>query len=297
MARPGLWDEIQKRNLVDQARVICGSDGSDTDKASQMELLLAEAGSDFSVTPRAVFIVRNRFKEQGQLTKTESDESLQRPHAENKAEPPQNKAGAQLPKKKPKPPPGPNKGSIKRGDPRAAQPGNTRAVKTGEWVNPLLHGVKPEEVRLVQLPPGAAPADLLRQSIELYRLKLIDMNREIEAIKASKFRWWWLGSTYTRQEGDGEIMGTGRISQRKRVPKEEALKTMVESLTRVQKAHDKAVKDLFDMEKGEPPGDPQAGLKALAEAIKSSKERLTRQDADEPVDDEGDDDERDGDDT
>lgn len=261
MARPGLYDELSKRGLLDQGRVIALGDGSDTEKAAHLDLLLGKAGSDFNVTPRAVFILRHRLQSEpsnGEKTnvKESSGAAISSPGAKS-----QNTDGGNRPKRKP--PPGPHSTGFKPGNPGGpgGPPGNDKATKTGAHRNPLLHAVSPERAALVELSPDASAADILRFNIQVYMLALADMTREIEAINASTKRWWWLGSTYTRQEGDGELMGTGRISERKRVPREEALKTMIEARARVQRNLDNALTKLHKMET------EGKGKKGLAEAL------------------------------
>lgn len=272
MARPGLYDELQRLGLVDKARIVCGADGSDTDKASQIDLLIGEAGGDFNVTPRAVFILRHRLEDIGPLrneadTKT-GNTSPHRSPAPRKPEPGPTNDG----RPRPKPPPGPHKSAFKKGNPGGpgGPPGNDKATVTGVRRNPLLHGVRPDQVKLAQVDPNATAQDLILDSISRHRLSIIDMNAEIEAIKASKERWWWLGSTYTRQEGDGEIMGTGRISSRKRIPRGEALKTMIDALARVQSRMDKAIADYHRMQQDDK-GQRKQGLGDLLGALKAKK--------------------------
>lgn len=251
MARPGLYDALVKLDLIEKGRVIALGDGTDADKASHLDRLIGEAGGDFNVTPRAVFILRGRLSEQADRGSA-TDNRIGKPpqHLPRGTPRPGLQAG---PAPTPKPPPGPNRGSFKKGDPRIkpAPKGHDRNLRTGEHRNPLLHGVDPQRAALVMINEDMSPADLLRQSIMVHRLAILDMTREIEAIQASTKRWWWLGSTYTRQEGDGEIMGTGRISQRKRVPREEALQTMIEARSRVQGKLDSAVEKLHKMEQAD----------------------------------------------
>jgi hypothetical protein len=166
-----------------------------------------------------------------------------------------------------KPPPGPNGSGF--------QKGNDLATVTGEFRDPFLHGVSEEQKVMAAVPEDVSTSTLLRQSIGGWRLQILDMRREIEAIKNADQKWWWLGSTYTREEGDGEIKGTGRISQRKRVPKEEALKVMIEALSRVQGKHDSAVEKLHNMIK-DSKGDRKKGSIAAI---------LSEMDADEAGDD------------
>jgi hypothetical protein len=144
---------------------------------------------------------------------------------------------------------------------------------TGRHRNPLLHGVSEERQQLVAV-AGKTPAELLEEGIEQNRLLLGDLAAELEAVKMSPKKWVWLGSTYTRQEGDGALMGTGRIAQRKRMPKLEAIARLTKDIASVQRVYNKMVKDLHDMLKGGEPDDPQAGLRALKDAIKQSAETI-----------------------
>jgi hypothetical protein len=152
-----------------------------------------------------------------------------------------------------RPPPGPNNGSFKKGNPGGpgTSPekamGNDNATKTGLRRNPMMHDVSPERAARVSVTEDDTPADLIRRSIEIHQLSIADMTREIEAILASRKVWWWLGSTYTRQQGDGEIMGTGRISNRKRMTREEAARQMMEARSRVQGKLDSAIAKLHTM--------------------------------------------------
>lgn len=271
VARPGLYDELVKRGLLEQGRIIALGDGSDAEKADRIDGLLAKKGSSFNVTPRAVFILRHKLKENGMA---QADGGSEPPQAPAEANPPASKAGD---RKRPKPPPGPNRGSFKKGDPRCGAPlGNDNKTLHGENRNPLLHYVPPERRALVAAVETMSPQEMLRQSIAVHQLAIADMTREIEAINVSPRRWWWLGSTYTRQEGDGEIMGTGRIAQRRRMPKEEALRRMVEARAKVQARLDAAVKALHQMQQGADPDDPNEGLKGLAAAIEQSRRTLQR---------------------
>lgn len=259
MARPGLYDELVKLNLLPQGRTIALGDGSDLDKAPRLELLICEKGSSFSVSPRSVFILRHKLAEMPAPTPKPVAKAARPDAAPNMA--------ASKPKRKP--PPGPNKGSFKTGDPRIAQPGHDRATITGEYRNPLLHAVSPERRALVEGAGDLTPETILRQSIAVHQLAVADLTAEIEAIQCSDKRWVWLGSTYTRQEGDGELMGTGRTSQRKRAPREEALRMMVEARARVQARLDAASDKLHKMLQ-DTDGRRKGGLGDLLAALKAS---------------------------
>lgn len=219
MARPGLYDELKKFKVLEQGAAIALGEGTDADKAALLEDLLGSVGSQFSVTPRAVFVLR----------KDRLPREAPAPEIKGKRRP--------------------NSGSFQKGKPGGpgAPRGHENATKTGLYRNPLLHRVSEERQALVRLPENATPADTLRHNIEVYQLSIADMTEEIEAIKASAKRWWWQGSTYRRQDGDGELMGTGRISERKRLPREEALKEMVKARAAVQGKLDQALTKLHDM--------------------------------------------------
>lgn len=268
--RPGLYDELAKVRLLDQGRAITLGDGSDTEKASRIEAVLRECGSKFSVTPRSVFILRHRFQENPDTsahlrrTGAEAGKSKNNGKSQKKGMHPhdgrrQNKGT---------PPPGPHSSAFK--------PGNDAATITGVRRNPVLRGVSPEKQEAVAVDDDL-PADLMRQQIQTYRLLLMDLVTELEAVKASTETWVWVGSTYTRQEGDGELMGTGRIAQRKRMSRIDAIFRLSKDVAYVQAKLDAAVSKLHVIEKGADPEDPQAGLKALAAAIESSKQRAANQ--------------------
>lgn len=140
------------------------------------------------------------------------------------------------------PPPGPHSTGF--------APGNDAATVTGEYRNPMLHGVSPERILLVRDAAELSPVEMLRRSIARYTLTIADMTQEIEAIKESDKQFWVIGTTYKRQEGDGELMGTGRVAQRQRMPRMEALRIMMDALTKVQARHDAAASKLAAIEKG-----------------------------------------------
>lgn len=270
MARPGLYDELVKLDLLDKARTILIGDGSDPEKADRIDELITRKGSDFNVTPRAVFILRGRLGIPAATSESQTPTPKQVPAKTDGGPAPQ--------KAKPKPPPGPNKGSFKpghKGGP-GAKFGNTNAVKTGAYVNPLLHHMPAERVREVLDSSNDPPEVKLQKSIDGYLLVLAGMYEELARIQASPKAMVVLGASFVRQEGDGAIAGTFRQSGRKRVPRVEAIAKLSKDIAMVQAKHDKAVRDLHEMTKGGQPEDPQAGLKALAEAIRSSREKLKK---------------------
>lgn len=263
MARPGLYDELLKRDLLKQGRDIALGDGSDTEKASRLGTMLSKAGSDFKVTPRSVFILRHRPDKENNGNLVETVTLGSGSESRNKVE--------NHPKRKP--PPGPNKGSFKPGDPRAAQPGNDRATETGEYRNPLLHPVRRSDRQLVEGQRGKDPKELQRDSIELWDLRLIDMYRRLRKLQTMRKDLMTIETGFTRREGDGELEGTYREAKRRRQRVDDRIVELHEAITRTQARRDAAVAKLHVMEKGNDPEDPAAGLKALAAAIAASKRR------------------------
>lgn len=272
MARTGLYDELVKRNLLDRGAAIALGAGSDPEKAEALDLLLAEAGSDFRATPRAAFILRHKLEAKGYQVENGSHASAQEndARAASSLAPKTNLTASQ---KKGGAPKGNRNAAGNRGGP-GGPPGNDHATKTGATRNPLLHAVSRERAAMVEVGKEEDEAELLSQSIELYRLTIIDMTEEIEAIRASPKRWWWLGSTYRRLEGDGELMGTGRISERKRHPREEALKIMIEARAKVQARMDKAIKDRAEIRRNAKPTPPGAGTPEGIDYSKLTVEEL-----------------------
>jgi uncharacterized protein YjcR len=176
-----------------------------------------------------------------------------------KAEEPKSNGG-----RKP-PPPGPNKGSFKAGNPGGpgAPKGNDYAVTTGENVNPFLRALFPKaDVRIIAEtdPPDARTA--LKRSISLYSARLQLQLLRLATLEAEKKRMITVESSYTRQEGDGELMGTGRIATRKRRSIDEEIRRQSAIIDRTQRLHDQAVKLL--LEKGETGG----GADKLEELLK-----------------------------
>lgn len=135
----------------------------------------------------------------------------------------------------------------------------------------MLHGVSAER-RALASAAGKTPADLLMDDIEIYRLHLMDMTRELEAVKSARTPWIQLGSTYTRQEGDGELMGTGRTSQRKRIPRLEAITRLSKDIAYIQTKYDNALKNLHDMTKSETP--PGANTQQYLNALNATAEEV-----------------------
>lgn len=267
--RPGLYDQLVRFSLLDQGRTVALSDGSDTEKASQLQAVLNKAGSDFAVTPRAVFILRHRVEQENTGSTVEAVTPPPKPEPQNKAEP----------RPKRKPPPGPNKGSFKPGDPRVAQPGSERATTTGEYRNPLLHPIRRADRQLVEGQRDKDPKDMQRDSVELWDLRLIDMSRRLRRLQSMRKELLTVETGFTRHEGDGEIEGNYREAKRKRQRVDDRIVQMHEAITRTQARRDAAVAKLHAMLKGSDPEDPQAGLKALAAAIEASKQRAANQKA------------------
>ena len=58
--RPGLYQELERLNQLQQGWEIVRGPGTDGDKTSLFDNLLERAGSSFVTTPRAVFILRRR---------------------------------------------------------------------------------------------------------------------------------------------------------------------------------------------------------------------------------------------
>lgn len=259
--RPGLYDELARLKLVKQGRAIALGDGSDSEKASAFAGLLRKAGSSFNVTPRSVFILRHKFQESpdaaSQVRQREPPPgSLQNRGTGKKSLHPHDG------RRDSRPPPGPHSTGFK--------PGNDAATITGVRRNPLLRGVSDEKRQLVAV-DELSPADLMKQEIEVYRLLLMDLMAELEVVKASTETWVWLGSTYTRQEGDGELMGTGRIAQRKRMPRVEAIFRLSKDLAYVQAKADAAIHKWYEQLKAAPPSGEDDPLDALVNTLAESR--------------------------
>lgn len=184
------------------------------------------------------------------------------------------------------PPPGPNKGSFKPGDERAgAPPGNENAVKTGEHRDPWSHYIPPEDVALMEKHGGADTAELQRQSIRNYDLRLLDMHKRLLRVQEMRKNMLTLGGSYERQEGDGDREGTYRKYTAKRQRLDDRIIEIHEAITRVQKQRDAAVSKLAAMEKGEnPEGGNQAHIHVYLPLSPAAARELAMQQGLIPVD-------------
>jgi uncharacterized protein YjcR len=183
------------------------------------------------------------------------------------------------------PPPGPHSTGFKPGNPGGpgAPKGNENAVTTGENVNPFLRALFPKaDQRIIAEtdPPDAATA--VRRSISLYSARLQLQLLRLAKLEAEKKQMITVESSYTRQEGDGELMGTGRIATRKRRSIDEEIRRQSAIIDRTQRLHDQAVKLLIELEKGAPPPDDAAGNKQYADALNAKAPEVW---ADEEADD------------
>lgn len=262
--RPGLHDHLVRLGLLDQGRTVALSDGSDTEKASRLQVLLNKAGSDFNVTPRSVFIFRHRPEQENNGNEAKSGTRSAQVETRNGGKPRKKEVHPHDGRRQNKgaPPPGPHSTGFK--------PGNDAATITGVRRNPILRGVSEEKRQAVAV-DQQSPADLMKEEIEVYRLLLMDLMTELEAVKTARETWVWLGSTYTRQEGDGEIMGTGRIAQRKRMPRLEAVFRLSKDLAYVQAKADAAIHKWHEQLKGSPPAGQDDPLDALVNTLAESR--------------------------
>lgn len=272
VARPGLYDELVKRGLLERGAAIALGAGSDPEKAEALDLLLAESGSNFRASPRAAFILRHKLEEKGDQVENGTNQPPSQDAA--RAAPP---AGGEIDSKaapRTRGAPKGNKNAVgNRGGP-GAPPGHDRATKHGAYRNPFLHGLDKEDAEAIGEMAELDPIKLQRKSIEGWLQLIAEMTVEIGAIRASPNRMWMLGTTYRRQEGDGELMGTGRISERKRVPREEALRIMVEARAKVQARLDKAIATLATLMRNTKDTPPGSGAPADIDYSKLTVEEL-----------------------
>lgn len=176
-----------------------------------------------------------------------------------------------------KPPPGPNTGSFKKGNPGGpgGPPGNEKATKTGEHRNPLLHHMPPEDVRLLEKQEELTAIERLRQSIQVWDARLIDMTRRLAKLQAKRKELMTVEAEYVRQEGDGELSGTYRQAKRKRRRVDDSIIEIHEAITRTQAKRDAAVVKLHELEQAA----QGTSKKGLAEVLAAMLGDVTDDDA------------------
>lgn len=143
-----------------------------------------------------------------------------------------------------KPPPGPNRGSFKPGDPRAgAPPGNKNAVTTGEYETIFADVLDPDELELYV----SMPTDALRQAEELVRLLTIRerrMMRRIADLKAKADKQDMTVVEIVDEAGESEEKGRHRKRSFKKQGILGQIQTIEEALTRVQARKREAIDQL-----------------------------------------------------
>lgn len=253
MARTGLYEELEKYGLLEKGKAIALSEGSDMDKVIPIEKMLRKAGSEFDVTAKRVWGFRNKAQDESGKTAPLPESSTKVKTGSKTSEAPKPKVEA--PKKKP--PPGPNKGSFVKGDPRAGAPlGNENGVKTGENRNPLLHFVSKVDKRIIERQAEKTALELQKDSVAWWDARLLDMGKRLRRLQVKQKEMVTTESQWVRQEGDGELSGTYRQAKRKRVRLDDQIMQLHEAITRTQAKRDAAVAKQYAMEKGM---NPQGG--------------------------------------
>lgn len=167
------------------------------------------------------------------------------------------------------PPPGPNKGSFKKDDPRAGAPkANDNATKLGEFRNPLVHVLPAHLRRAVDGLDALPPAERLKHSINNYDARMVDMNLRLAKLMHKRAMYMVTDTKYIRQEGDGELAGTFRQAQRQRIRVDDQVTKMHEAITRVQSKRDASVEKLHKMLQ-DTEGGRKKGLADVLAAIKA----------------------------
>lgn len=174
--------------------------------------------------------------------------------------------------KKNRPPPGPHSTGFK--------PGNTLAVTTGERINPFLLALLPaKDAAVIADTAPKNEREALERSVSLYDARIRMQLVRLAKLEAQHKSMVTFESSYTRQEGDGEIMGTGRISTRKRRSLDEEIRRQHQIIDKTQRLYDAAVRALHDMSKNEPPGGPN--MDAYFDALKKTAEEVWGDDGEE----------------
>lgn len=236
-------------------------------RKEQVRALLAK-GKKNSEIAQALGISEARVSQLKKEIATERGEA--KPEGETPADAPLKPKGEKSKTNHGKPPPGPHASAFKPGNPGGpgGPVGNDHAITTGEHTNPFLRALFPKaDQRIIAEtdPPDAATA--VKRSISLYSARLQLQLLRLAKLEAEKKQMITVESSYTRQEGDGEIMGTGRIATRKRRSIDEEIRRQSAIIDRTQRLHDQAVKLLIELEKGAPPPDDAAGNKQYADAL------------------------------
>lgn len=143
-----------------------------------------------------------------------------------------------------KPPPGPNRGSFKPGDPRCGAPrGNKNAVTTGEYETIFADVLDPDELELYV----SMPTDAIRQAEELVRLLTIRERRMMRRIADLKAKADEQGMTVVEiidEAGESDEKGRHRKKNFKRLGILGQIQEIEEALTRVQARKREAIDQL-----------------------------------------------------
>lgn len=183
--RPGLYDELLKYALLPYAWRLMRQKLTDEERAEILEVTLIEAGSDFAVTQRAVYLLRHRLA--------------------SEPEPPP-------PRKRRKP----NRGSFKPGNPGGpgAPTGNDNATVTGAQRNPVIHEPEDIEWYVESFRPDLNTPEAQRWIIEMYDNRI---SRHTKMMGQVKYRLRPLRAQVRQLESTlGHLEEAIQISQHRR---------------------------------------------------------------------------------